>query len=186
MKFVVNSAFSAVLSTLLASSSLAFSNSRGAKVATFRQSTITPLFMGDETDDYDDFFADYDPSQYDSFDNFGDDNGMSYGGGGGGGYGGGRGRGGRGGRGGGRGGVGAGARVVVEPHERFPGVFISRAKDDVLLTKNSTPGESVYNEKRIGTEVRKHFQTVWLISKSMAWDRSSSYLSPEKESSAVP
>ena len=52
-----------------------------------------------------------------------------------------------------RGGVGAGAKVLVEPHERFPGVFIQRGKDDVLCTKNSTPGESVYNEKRVSVEV---------------------------------
>ena len=82
----------------------------------------------------------------------------------GGGFGGGRGgdrgrggrggdRGGRGGRGGGRGGIGAGARVAVEPHPRFPGVFVSRGKDDLLLTKNTTTGESVYNEKRIAVEV---------------------------------
>ncbi len=73
-----------------------------------------------------------------------------------GGRGGGRGRGGdRGGRGGrGRGGgVGAGAKVVVEPHDRFPGVYIMRGKDDALLTKNTVPGESVYNEKRVTVEV---------------------------------
>jgi len=63
------------------------------------------------------------------------------------------GRGGRGGGRGGRGGVGAGAKVVVEPHERFPGVFIMRGKDDALLTKNTVPGESVYNEKRVTVEV---------------------------------
>lgn len=63
------------------------------------------------------------------------------------------GRGGRGGARGGRGGVGAGAKVVVEPHPRFPGVYIQRGKDDVLLTKNSTIGESVYNEKRVAVEV---------------------------------
>lgn len=44
-------------------------------------------------------------------------------------------------------------KVVVEPHERFPGVFIQRGKDDALLTRNTTPGESVYNEKRISVEV---------------------------------
>lgn len=74
-----------------------------------------------------------------------------------GGRGGGRGRGGdRGGRGGGRGGrggVGAGAKVVVEPHDRFPGVFIMRGKDDALLTRNTVPGESVYNEKRVAVDV---------------------------------
>lgn len=65
-------------------------------------------------------------------------------------------RGGRGGRGGGRGGarggIGAGARVVVQPHERFEGVYILRGKDDALVTKNLTPGESVYNEKRVTVE----------------------------------
>ena len=69
------------------------------------------------------------------------------------------GRGGFGGRGGSRGGfggrpgLGAGARVIVEPHERFKGVYILRGKDDALLTKNLVPGESVYNEKRVSVEV---------------------------------
>lgn len=62
-------------------------------------------------------------------------------------------RGGRGGARGGRGGVGAGAKVIVEPHDRFPGVFIMRGKDDALLTKNTVPGESVYNEKRVSVDV---------------------------------
>jgi len=69
-----------------------------------------------------------------------------------GGFGGGRG-GDRGGR-GGRGGVGAGLKVVVEPHDRFAGVYIMRGKDDALLTKNTVPGESVYNEKRVSVEVK--------------------------------
>ena len=62
---------------------------------------------------------------------------------------------GRGGRGGGRGGagIGAGAKVLVQPHERFAGVFVLRGKDDALVTKNLTPGESVYNEKRVSVEV---------------------------------
>jgi len=60
----------------------------------------------------------------------------------------------RGGRGGGfgrggRGGAKGGAQVIVEPHERFPGVFIIRGKEDALGTKNITPGESVYQEKRV-------------------------------------
>jgi rRNA 2'-O-methyltransferase fibrillarin len=78
----------------------------------------------------------------------------------GGGFGGGRGgprggaRGGRGGgRGGARGGIGAGAKVLVQPHERFQGVYVLRGKDDALVTKNLTPGESVYNEKRVSVEV---------------------------------
>ncbi|KAI1405660.1 rRNA 2'-O-methyltransferase fibrillarin [Hypoxylon fuscum] len=90
----------------------------------------------------------------------------SFGGGRGGARGGGRGgfgdRGGRGGRGaprgaprggprgGGRGGAGArgGARVVVEPH-RHEGVFVSRGKEDHLLTKSIAPGIEVYGEKRV-------------------------------------
>ena len=71
---------------------------------------------------------------------------------------GGRGRGGgrgaprgRGGGRGGRGGMGAGRKVVVEPH-RHEGVFISRGKEDALLTKNMVTGESVYGEKRISVE----------------------------------
>uniref|UniRef100_A0A3Q3W8U8 rRNA 2'-O-methyltransferase fibrillarin n=1 Tax=Mola mola TaxID=94237 RepID=A0A3Q3W8U8_MOLML len=66
-----------------------------------------------------------------------------------------RGRGGRGGRGGGRGGFGGGfgggKKVLVEPH-RHEGVFISRGKEDALVTKNLVVGESVYGEKRISVE----------------------------------
>ncbi|KAE8288306.1 rRNA 2'-O-methyltransferase fibrillarin [Larimichthys crocea] len=58
-----------------------------------------------------------------------------------------RGRGGR----GGRGGFGAGKKVLVEPH-RHEGVFISRGKEDALVTKNMVVGESVYGEKRISVE----------------------------------
>ncbi|OQE24534.1 hypothetical protein PENSTE_c007G08796 [Penicillium steckii] len=62
---------------------------------------------------------------------------------------------GRGGRGGGRGGaMGAkgGAKVVIEPH-RHAGVFVARGgKEDLLVTKNLTPGEAVYGEKRISVE----------------------------------
>lgn len=62
-------------------------------------------------------------------------------------------RGGRGGFRGGRGGIGAGPpRVIVEPHERFEGVYILRGKDDALLSKNLAPGESVYNEKRVSVD----------------------------------
>ncbi|MCJ1394619.1 Small subunit processome complex component [Xylographa bjoerkii] len=38
-----------------------------------------------------------------------------------------------------------------EPH-RHPGVFVARGKEDLLVTKNMTPGESVYGEKRISVE----------------------------------
>jgi rRNA 2'-O-methyltransferase fibrillarin len=41
----------------------------------------------------------------------------------------------------------------VERHPRCPGVFVSRSKDDLLLTKNTTTGESVYNEKRVGRDL---------------------------------
>uniref|UniRef100_A0A060TBK1 rRNA 2'-O-methyltransferase fibrillarin n=1 Tax=Blastobotrys adeninivorans TaxID=409370 RepID=A0A060TBK1_BLAAD len=57
----------------------------------------------------------------------------------------------RGGRGGARGGAKGGAKVIVEPH-RHGGVFIARGKEDLLLTKNLTPGEAVYGEKRISVE----------------------------------
>lgn len=61
-------------------------------------------------------------------------------------------RGGRGGRGGSRGGAGLGARggakVLVEPH-RHKGIFVARGKEDLLVTRNLVPGESVYGEKRI-------------------------------------
>lgn len=67
-------------------------------------------------------------------------------------------RGGRGGRGGARGGRGGahggargGAKVVIEPH-RHAGVFIARGKEDLLVTKNMAPGESVYGEKRVSVE----------------------------------
>jgi rRNA 2'-O-methyltransferase fibrillarin len=41
---------------------------------------------------------------------------------------------------------------VVEPH-RHAGVFIARGKEDALVTLNSTPGKSVYGEKRISVDV---------------------------------
>lgn len=47
--------------------------------------------------------------------------------------------------------MGGGKKVVVEPH-RHEGVFISRGKEDALLTKNMVAGESVYGEKRISVE----------------------------------
>ena len=78
------------------------------------------------------------------------------GGGGGRGFGGGRGRGrggGGGGRGGGRAGVQGGNKAVILAH-RHEGVFYMKVKgDDVLLTKNMVPGQSVYNEKRVNSQV---------------------------------
>jgi len=42
--------------------------------------------------------------------------------------------------------------VAVEPH-RHAGVFIARsAKDDLLLTKNLVPGDTVYNEKKVSVD----------------------------------
>ncbi|ORY57664.1 Fibrillarin [Neocallimastix californiae] len=61
--------------------------------------------------------------------------------------------GGRGGRGGPKGGRTKGsAKVVIEPH-RHEGVFIARGKEDLLVTKNLVPGESVYGEKRISVDI---------------------------------
>ncbi|KAI1173711.1 Fibrillarin-domain-containing protein [Nemania sp. FL0916] len=56
--------------------------------------------------------------------------------------------GGRGGRGGGPG--GAGAKVVVEAH-RHGGIFVSRGKEDHLLTRSVAPGVE-YGEKRISVD----------------------------------
>lgn len=58
-----------------------------------------------------------------------------------------------GGRGGrpGIGGARAKQKVVVEPH-RHEGIFIARGKEDLLVTLNMVPGESVYGEKRIAID----------------------------------
>jgi rRNA 2'-O-methyltransferase fibrillarin len=42
-----------------------------------------------------------------------------------------------------------GPKVFVIPH-RIKGVFVAKGPQDTLVTKNLVPGESVYNEKRIG------------------------------------
>jgi rRNA 2'-O-methyltransferase fibrillarin len=76
----------------------------------------------------------------------------SFGGNRGGKFGGGGGRGGKFGGKPGLGGMKAKVKVVVEPH-RFGGVFISRGREDALVTLNGAPGESVYGEKRITIEV---------------------------------
>ena len=74
--------------------------------------------------------------------------------------GGGRGRGGPPRRGaGGRGGMRGGNKTVIEPH-RFPGIFIARGKEDSLVTLNSTPGVSVYQEKRIAIAVPNETEKV--------------------------
>jgi len=41
--------------------------------------------------------------------------------------------------------------VAIEKH-RHKGVFIAKGKEDVLVTKNLVPGESVYGEKRIAVD----------------------------------
>jgi rRNA 2'-O-methyltransferase fibrillarin len=48
-----------------------------------------------------------------------------------------------------------GAVTIIEPHEAFKGVFVMRGKEDALMTKNSFPGESVYNEKRVSIDDAK-------------------------------
>lgn len=55
-----------------------------------------------------------------------------------------------------------GSKVVVEQH-RLPGVFVSKGKDDAILTLNMDPGHSVYNEKRITVEAaeKKTEYRVW-------------------------
>jgi rRNA 2'-O-methyltransferase fibrillarin len=54
-------------------------------------------------------------------------------------------------------------KVIVEPHSRFPGIFVCRGKEDLLVTKNMVPGMSVYNEKRISVnnEDEKIEYRVW-------------------------
>jgi len=73
-------------------------------------------------------------------------------------------RGGRGGRGrGGRGGgMKGGAKVVIEPH-RHEGVFIAKAKEDALVTKNMAAGESVYGEKRISVQNEDSTKTEYRV-----------------------
>lgn len=41
--------------------------------------------------------------------------------------------------------------MIVEPH-RHAGVFVARGKEDLLVTKNMTVGESVYGEKRVSVQ----------------------------------
>jgi rRNA 2'-O-methyltransferase fibrillarin len=60
--------------------------------------------------------------------------------------------------------MGGGKEVVIEPH-RHEGAFISRGKEDSLLTRNMVLGESVYGKKRIAVEdeatTRKLEYRVW-------------------------
>lgn len=50
----------------------------------------------------------------------------------------------------GRGGFRGGSKAVIIPH-RFPGIFVSKGKEDALVTLSLAPGESVYQEKKIAT-----------------------------------
>lgn len=45
-----------------------------------------------------------------------------------------------------------GKRTIVIPHERLPGVFILKGREDSLVTRNLVPGDSVYGEKRVSVE----------------------------------
>ena len=47
-----------------------------------------------------------------------------------------------------------GTKVVVEPH-RHAGIFVVKAREDALATKNMVVGESVYGEKRVAVETEK-------------------------------
>jgi rRNA 2'-O-methyltransferase fibrillarin len=47
-----------------------------------------------------------------------------------------------------------GAKVIIEKH-RLEGIFIAKGKEEALVTKNMTPGESVYGEKRIQVETEE-------------------------------
>ena len=50
------------------------------------------------------------------------------------------------------GGMKGGSKVVVQPH-KHSGVFITRAKEDALCTRNMCPGESVYGEKHVSVQI---------------------------------
>ncbi|KAA0201370.1 hypothetical protein HAZT_HAZT006385 [Hyalella azteca] len=47
-----------------------------------------------------------------------------------------------------------GGKAMLEPH-RHEGIYIARGKEDVLVTRNMVPGESVYGEKRMEIEDRE-------------------------------
>jgi len=47
-----------------------------------------------------------------------------------------------------------GAKVIIEKH-RLEGIFIAKGKEEALVTRNMTPGESVYGEKRIQVETEE-------------------------------
>lgn len=49
---------------------------------------------------------------------------------------------------GGRGGPPRGPKVWLEPH-RFPGIYLAKGQLDAMVTKSLSPGDSVYQEKRV-------------------------------------
>ena len=45
------------------------------------------------------------------------------------------------------------SKTIIEPHQRFPGIFISTTpKESLLITKNYAMGQTVYGEKHIQVE----------------------------------
>jgi len=53
-------------------------------------------------------------------------------------------------------------KTILEPH-RHPGIFIAKAKESMLVTKNLAPGESVYGEKRISIEGPEDTKTEYRV-----------------------
>jgi rRNA 2'-O-methyltransferase fibrillarin len=53
-----------------------------------------------------------------------------------------------------KGGMKGGSKVIIEAH-RLEGIFIAKGKEHALVTRNLTPGESVYGEKRISVETEE-------------------------------
>lgn len=77
--------------------------------------------------------------------------------------------------------MGAAKKVVVEPH-RHAGVFVARSKnDDLLLTRNLVPGDTVYNEKKIQVDVsfsckvKDEERLIWKFRGRMARKSSTEY-----------
>lgn len=47
----------------------------------------------------------------------------------------------------------ASKNAIIIPHPKFPGIFIGRGKEDMILTKNMIPGTTVYGEKRVSVSI---------------------------------
>ena len=43
-------------------------------------------------------------------------------------------------------------RYRAQEKHRHPGIFVARGKEDLLITRNLIPGDSVYGEKRISID----------------------------------